>query len=117
IGVDGFKLINDSFGPSLGDMLLRAIAARIARSVRSADTVARISGDEFCVLLDGLESPEQVSLIADRISREISPPFDLRGYAVYTSVSLGIVPGSETYGEPEEVLRDANIALVRAKKM
>ncbi len=117
IGVDGFKLINDSFGPSLGDMLLRAIAARIARSVRSADTVARISGDEFCVLLDGLESPEQVSLIADRISREISQPFDLRGYAVYTSVSLGIVPGSETYGEPEEVLRDANIALVRAKKM
>ena len=117
IGVDGFKLINDSFGPSLGDMLLRAIAARIARSVRSVDTVARVGGDEFCLLLEGLEAPEQVELIADRIAKDLAQPFDLRGYAVYSSVSMGIVPGSETYGEPEEVLRDANIALVRAKKM
>ncbi len=116
IGVDGFKLINDSFGPSLGDMLLRAVAARIARSVRSVDTVARISGDEFALLLEGLESPGEVAIIADRIAKDLAQPFDLRGYAVYTSVSMGIVPGTETYGEPEEVLRDANIALVRAKK-
>ena len=116
IGVDGFKLINDSFGPSLGDMLLRAVAARIARSVRSVDTVARIGGDEFALLLEGLESPEEVGIVADRIAKDLSQPFDLRGYAVYTSVSMGIVPGTETYGEPEEVLRDANIALVRGKK-
>jgi len=116
VGVDGFKLINDSFGPSLGDMLLRAVAARIARSVRSVDTVARIGGDEFALLLEGLESPDQVGVVADRIAKDLAQSFDLRGYAVYTSVSMGIVPATETYGEPEEVLRDANIALVRAKK-
>ncbi len=116
VGVDGFKLINDSFGPSLGDMLLRAVAARIARSVRSVDTVARIGGDEFVLLLDEPGEAEHVVAVADRVQRDLAQPFDLRGYAVYTSVSMGIVPGAETYGEPEEVLRDANIALVRAKK-
>jgi len=116
IGVDGFKLINDSFGLSLGDMLLRAVASRIARSVRSVDTIARIGGDEFALLLEGLDAPEQVEIVADRIARDLAQPFDLRGYAVYSSVSMGIVPGSDHYGEPEEILRDANIALVRAKK-
>ena len=116
IGIDGFKLINDSFGPSLGDMLLRAVATRIARSVRAADTVARIGGDEFALLLEDLESPDQVDRVADRIAKDLAQPFDLRGYAVYSSASMGIVPGSETYGEPEDVLRDLNIALVRAKK-
>ncbi|MFO0748047.1 MAG: EAL domain-containing protein [Myxococcota bacterium] len=116
IGVDGFKLINDSFGPSIGDMLLRAIAARIARCVRSADTVGRIGGDEFVVILEELQPSERVEPVADRIQRDLAQPFDLRGYAVYSSVSLGIVPGRDDYGEPEEVLRDANIGLLRAKK-
>ncbi|MBL8786137.1 MAG: EAL domain-containing protein [Deltaproteobacteria bacterium] len=116
IGVDGFKLVNDSFGPSLGDMLLRAIAARIARSVRSVDTVARIGGDEFVVLFEGLETADQIDLVAERISRDLSQPFDLRGYAVYSSVSMGIVPSEAGYSEPEDLLRDANIALVRAKR-
>ncbi|HRE91331.1 MAG TPA: EAL domain-containing protein, partial [Myxococcota bacterium] len=117
VGVDGFKLINDSFGLPLGDMLLRAVAARIARSVRSIDTVARVGGDEFVVLLEGLGAPDQVAIVSDRIAREVAEPFDLRGYAVYTSVSMGIVPDSDDYNEPEELLRDANIALVRAKRM
>lgn len=117
VGVDGFKLINDSFGLSLGDMLLRAVAARVARSVRSIDTVARVGGDEFIVLLEGLGAPDQVAIVADRIARDVAEPFDLRGYAVYTSVSMGIVPDSDDYNEPEELLRDANIALVRAKRM
>ncbi|MCC6621065.1 MAG: EAL domain-containing protein [Deltaproteobacteria bacterium] len=117
VGVDGFKLVNDSFGPSLGDLLLRAIAARIARCVRSVDTVARIGGDEFVMLLDEPGEHADVVAVAERIQRDLAQPFDLRGYAVYSSVSLGIVPGRADYGEPEEVLRDANIVLVRAKKL
>jgi len=117
IGVDGFKLVNDSFGPSLGDLLLRAIAARVARCARSVDTVARIGGDEFVLLLDDPGDPDDVTAVAERLQRDLTQPFDLRGYAVYSSVSLGIVPGRPDYGEPEEVLRDANIALVRAKKL
>jgi diguanylate cyclase (GGDEF)-like protein/PAS domain S-box-containing protein len=116
VGVDGFKLVNDSFGLSLGDMLLRAIAARIARCVRSIDTVARVGGDEFLILLEGLEDPAQVEIVADRIAQDIAQPFDLRGYAVYSSVSMGIVPSSTDYNEPEDLLRDANIALVQAKR-
>ncbi len=116
IGVDGFKLINDSFGPSLGDLLLRAVGARIARSVRTLDTIARVGGDEFVLLLDGLVDAAHIEAVSDRIQRDLATPFDLRGYSVYASVSMGVAPASHDYTEPEEILRDANIALVRAKK-
>ncbi len=115
IDVDGFRLVNDSFGLSMGDLLLRATGARLARTVRSMDTVARMSGDEFVVLLEGLETPSEVHVVAERITRELSLPFDLRGYAVYATVSMGMVASGIGYDEPEELLRDANIALARAK--
>ncbi len=115
LGLDGFKLVNDSFGPSVGDMLLRSIATRLLRNVRAGDTVARLAGDEFIVILDQIEEMRDAEIVAERIQRDISRSFDLRGYAVYTSASLGMVVQTATYIEPEELLRDANIALVRAK--
>jgi diguanylate cyclase (GGDEF)-like protein/PAS domain S-box-containing protein len=117
LGLDGFKLVNDSFGPSIGDMLLRSIATRLLRNVRAGDTVARLAGDEFLVILDQIEELEEAEVVAERIQRDLLRSFDLRGYAVFTSASLGLVLQTATYVEPEELLRDANIALVRAKRL
>jgi diguanylate cyclase (GGDEF)-like protein/PAS domain S-box-containing protein len=117
LGLDGFKLVNDSFGPSVGDMLLRSIATRLLRNVRAGDTVARLAGDEFLVILDQVEELAEAEVVAERIQRDLLRAFDLRGYAVFTSASLGLVLQTSAYVEPEELLRDANIALVRAKKL
>jgi diguanylate cyclase (GGDEF)-like protein/PAS domain S-box-containing protein len=116
IDIDGFRLVNDSFGLSLGDLLLRGVASRLSRTVRAADMVARTGGDEFVVILEGLESPDRVEQVAERIARELCQPFDLRGYAVYSSAAIGIVKSGLGYTEPEELLRDANIALLRARR-
>ncbi len=116
-GLDGFKLVNDSFGPSIGDMLLRSSATRLLRNVRAGDTVARLAGDEFLIILDQIADLDEAEVVAERIQRDLLRSFDLRGYAVFTSASLGLVLQTATYVEPEELLRDANIALVRAKRL
>jgi len=117
LGLDGFKLVNDSFGPSIGDMLLRSVATRLLRNVRAADTVARLAGDEFLVLLDDVAEHADAVIVAERIQQDLTRSFDLRGYSVFTSASMGMVVQTGTYLEPEELLRDANIALVRAKSL
>jgi diguanylate cyclase (GGDEF)-like protein/PAS domain S-box-containing protein len=117
LGLDGFKLVNDSFGPSIGDMLLRSVATRLLRNVRAGDTVARLAGDEFLVILDQVADLTEAEAVVERIQRDLSRAFDLRGYSVFTSASLGMVIHISTYIEPEELLRDANIALVRAKSL
>lgn len=117
LGLDGFKLVNDSFGPSIGDMLLRSVATRLLRNVRGGDTVARLAGDEFLVILDQVADLSEAEVVAERIQRDLTRAFDLRGYSVFTSASLGMVVQTSTYIEPEELLRDANIALVRAKSL
>ena len=114
VDIDDFKLVNDSLGHTLGDMLLRAIASRLKRCVRAVDTVARLGGDEFCLLLEHV-SDADVLRVADRVQEEMGVPFNLRGYEIYTSASVGVAYGREGYQEAEELLRDANIAMFRAK--
>lgn len=115
IDIDDFKLVNDSLGHTLGDMLLRAIASRLKRCVRAVDTVARLGGDEFCLLLEHVGDLSDVLRVADRIQEEFSVAFNLRGYEIFTSASVGVAFGQHDYQEAEEVLRDANIAMFRAK--
>jgi diguanylate cyclase (GGDEF)-like protein len=112
---DDFKIINDSLGHTIGDLLLSAIARRLESAIRSADTVARLGGDEFVVLLDDIEGLEDATHIAERIQRGLAVPFNLNGQEVFIAVSIGIALNMGSYTRSEDLLRDADTAMYRAK--
>jgi diguanylate cyclase (GGDEF)-like protein/PAS domain S-box-containing protein len=112
---DRFKVVNDSLGHSAGDALLVSIARRLERCVRSVDTVARFGGDEFAVLLEDAREPDGPTRVADRIVDELAKSFLLGDREVFSGASIGIAMSRPIYGKPEEVLRDADIAMYRAK--
>lgn len=115
LDLDRFKVINDSLGHSGGDQLLIGIARRLESCLRPGDTIARIGGDEFTVLLEDIGDGTEVAQIAERIQAEISAPFNLSGREVFTTVSMGIALSSQEYERPEDILRDADTAMYRAK--
>jgi diguanylate cyclase (GGDEF)-like protein len=119
-------MINDSMGHLAGDQLLVGVASRLEKCLRSSDTVARfgqgftmarLGGDEFTVLLEELRDPSDAKKAADRLMKELTSPFVLAGKEVFTSVSIGIALSSPSYDEPEEILRDADTAMYRAKSL
>ncbi|HKR65683.1 MAG TPA: EAL domain-containing protein, partial [Thermoanaerobaculia bacterium] len=115
VDVDRFKLVNDSLGHLVGDELLVALADRIRNTIRPADTIARLGGDEFTILLETIEKPEDAVIAAERIQAVVSTPFNLRGKEIFTTVSIGIAVSAPHYVRAEEMLRDADIAMYRAK--
>lgn len=117
LDLDYFKVVNDSLGHTLGDQLLVAISRKLSDCLRVSDTVARLGGDEFVILLEGIQAAEAVSQTARRIQQSISQPFDLGSHAMYSSASIGIVLSSPEYSNAEEVLRDADLAMYRAKAL
>ncbi len=116
LDLDRFKVINDSLGHAIGDELLKTVAERLAICVRDVDTVARFGGDEFAVLLEDLTAPREAIKIAKRILDDIGRPYDLSGYEVRTSASIGIVLITEGYETSELILRDADTAMYKAKE-
>lgn len=114
--LDRFKIINDSLGHSMGDQLLIEVARRLKKCVRSVDMVARFGGDEFAILLDGVKDISDALRVADRIQRALLSPFELLEHEVCTSVCIGIVESVSNYSREEDVLRDADIAMYRAKE-
>jgi len=121
---DRFKLVNDSLGHDIGDLLLRSIAGRLRANLRSTDssqreaagnTVARMGGDEFVVLLDGIGTPEVATVIADRMLGVLAAPYQLGEHLVRSSASIGIVHSGDGYTSADEMLRDADIAMYEAK--
>ena len=112
---DQFKIINDSLGHMEGDNLLRLIARRLSHSLRNGDIVARLGGDEFTILLDDLGDLADVMQVVERVQNDLKTPFDLSGRSVVISVSIGIALSDAAYTKPEEMLRDADIAMYRAK--
>ncbi|WP_099076464.1 sensor domain-containing protein [Nostoc linckia] len=116
IDLDRFKVINDSFGHHKGDQFLLAIASRLEICVRSIDTAARLGGDEFTILLEGIQDVSDAIKVAERIEQELKLPFELDGQEIFTTASIGIALSSTiNYERPEDVLRDADTAMYRAK--
>ncbi len=115
LDIDRFKLVNDSVGHSTGDQLLIAVARRLDTMLRPGDMVARHGGDEFTILLDHLKAPGDAAVVADRIHKHLSGPFDINGQEVVIDVSIGIALSSTSCENSEQMLRDADIAMYRAK--
>jgi len=116
LDLDRFKVFNDSMGHAVGDALLQAVATRLRDTVRAGDTVARLGGDEFCVLLEDLDSDEEAERTAVRLGEALTRPFAVAGRLLDTSASVGIVRGGGGYAAPGDLLRDADIAMYRAKQ-
>lgn len=117
LDLDRFKVINDSLGHLIGDQLLRAIAHKLEACLRPGDTVARLGGDEFAILLKDVRSTNSAIQVAERISQELTLPFNLSGHKVFTTVSIGIALSETGRNQPEDFLRDADIAMYRAKTL
>lgn len=115
IDLDRFKIINDSLGHILGDELLSEISHRLANCLRPNDTVARLSGDEFVVLLEDVKNHDNVLMVTQRILQELSTPFNLEGQEIFTSASIGITFSNCSLNRPEDLLRDADLAMHLAK--
>ncbi len=116
---DRFKRINDSLGHRIGDRLLKGIAHRLTNLQQKRpeiDTVARFGGDEFGVLLMNIVDQSSVVALAEEISQAISQPFVLAGHSIYTNASIGIVWGDRSYVAAEHLLRDADVAMYKAKE-
>jgi diguanylate cyclase (GGDEF)-like protein len=113
---DRFKVINDSLGHHLGDRLLVEVARRLRNCVRNIDTVARLGGDEFTVLLEDISHPQDTDVVVGRIQEAMARPFDLGGHEVYTSASIGVALNTSGYASADDVLRDADTAMYKAKQ-
>lgn len=115
LDLDRFKLVNDSLGHGVGDRLLVAIATRLNQLIRPTDLLSRLGGDEFVILLDDIESAQEAVQVATRILESLQTPFVLEARDVFISASIGIVLSSPEYQDGAELLRDADIAMYRAK--
>jgi len=113
--LDRFKVINDSLGHLVGDELLKQATRRLKASLPARATVARFGGDEFVILFEDIANLEEATDLADRIQAELETPFKLYDYELFVSISIGITIGSEDYQQPEDILRDADIAMYQAK--
>lgn len=120
---DRFKVVNDSLGHQVGDKLLIAIAERLGNVLRKGDvaaaladgTAARIGGDEFMVLLDGLAQPHDAVRVAERLVSILAEPYEVEGHIIRSTASIGVTTSALCYGSPDEMIRDADTAMYRAK--
>ena len=115
IDFDSFKLVNDSYGHSSGDTFLRESATRILGAIRSIDTVSRLGADQFVVLLDRVAQAGEAVEVADRIADDLSVPIRMGEDTIVPSASIGILVATPGYNNPEELLRDVDLAMYQAK--
>jgi PAS domain S-box-containing protein len=134
IDVDEFRIVNDSLGHTAGDELLIQIGQRLKNSVRRADTVsrprrrdvpemltnddslARLGGDEFTILLDDIRDPIEAIRVAERVQSELAPPFEVNQQEIVISASIGIASSTSPHTQAEDLMRDADLAMYRAKR-
>ncbi|MDB9525135.1 EAL domain-containing protein [Oscillatoria sp. CS-180] len=116
LDLDRFKVVNDSLGHAAGDQLLIEVADRLLNCVRAGDTVARLGGDEFTILLDEVTETSAVINCVKKIQAELNSPVEINGNTVHTGSSIGIVMATQAYKTGPDLLRDADIAMYRAKE-
>src|SRR5215218_5031444 len=114
LDLDRFKVVNDSLGHHAGDELLQSVALRLDAALRPGDTVARMGGDEFTVLLEGVSDPREATTVAERVLATLADPFAIAGRELHVSGSIGIALAGPDV-DPEELIRDADVAMYRAK--
>ena len=114
--LDDFKNVNDSLGHDVGDELLKAVGARLKSRLRPGDTAARLGGDEFAVLLEDVRSARDASSVAQGIIEDLKAPFVVMGYEFFFTTSIGISLSTSRRDRAEEMLRDADLAMYRAKE-
>ncbi|MEQ8752356.1 MAG: EAL domain-containing protein [Coleofasciculus sp. G1-WW12-02] len=117
LDLDRFKIVNDSLGHDVGDQLLIATARKLEKCLRTTDTVAHLGGDEFTILLEDIKDIKDATRVAERIQVTLKSPFNLNNHEVFTSASIGIALSSTGYERTEDILRDADIAMYRAKEL
>jgi diguanylate cyclase (GGDEF)-like protein/PAS domain S-box-containing protein len=116
IDLDGFKQVNDGYGHAVGDLLLQEVAQRIRRCLRESDTVGRIGGDEFVVLLNNITLPEHGAVVAEKIRAILERPFELAGQRLHISSSIGVAVCPEHGDDNKQLIRHADEAMYAAKK-
>jgi diguanylate cyclase (GGDEF)-like protein/PAS domain S-box-containing protein len=117
IDLDGFKLVNDTLGHDVGDLLLKETSRRLNQSVRISDTVARLGGDEFTVLMPNLSDPSHIPVVAQRILDSLAATFHLKGHEAFVSASIGITIFPDDATEANDLLKNADTAMYRAKDL
>jgi diguanylate cyclase (GGDEF)-like protein len=117
LDLDGFKAVNDTLGHAAGDTLLVEVARRLTGLLRASDTVARLGGDEFVVLLDGMVDASWQAVVCDNIRAAITAPFVLDGHLVEVGVSIGVAVSTGDTAEPDQLMREADAAMYRAKSL
>ena len=115
LDLDNFKKINDCLGHPIGDLLLIAVSRRLTGVLRSFDTIARFGGDEFGIILESLEKTDESCKVAQRVQQRLSTPFVIDGHTILTNCSIGVVT-SDINRDIDEFIRDADIAMYRAKE-
>lgn len=115
LDLDRFKVVNDSLGHDAGDQLLEEVASRLIESVRPGDYVARFGGDEFAILLDGVSDVHAATDIASKLQRALQQPIHLGHHESFTSASIGIAYSDRSYGNIEDMIRDADAAMYHSK--
>jgi diguanylate cyclase (GGDEF)-like protein/PAS domain S-box-containing protein len=116
IDLDGLKTINDSLGHAVGDLLLVSVAERLAQTLRDSDTVARLGGDEFVILAEDLDSEEEALAVAERVVQGLEEPFEIGSIEVGMFASVGVSISRDAGADPEDLLREADVAMYRAKR-
>ncbi len=115
LDLDRFKMVNDSMGHEAGDQLLVSVARRLEEHVREGNSAAYLGGDEFTILLDDISDAKVATRVAEQIGNRLALAFNLDGKEVFTTASIGIALGSADYAKPEDLIRDADTAMYRAK--
>ncbi len=115
VDLDGFKLVNDTYGHDAGDALLKSVSARLLEQIRPGDTVARLAGDEFVVLCEQLEQPAAISVIAERINTVLREPIEFNHSSLFVTASIGIAIGHGSTHSADDLLRSADIAMYAVK--
>ena len=115
LDLDHFKVINDSLGHSLGDLLLQQVAARLTGCLRAGDTVARLGGDEFTLLLPGVQGPAEAERVAGKVLDTLREPYRLEGRELFVTASMGISLYPDDGEDADTLVRNADAAMYRAK--